>query len=364
MPTSFRVLLSCGSSRGRVLLRLLSSLLPGSGFGAGALLRLLRRSGLLPGGGFGGCALLRLLGRGGLLPGGGFGGGALLRLLGRGGLLPGGGFGGDALLRLLGRGGLLPGGGVGGGALLRLLGRGGLLPGGGFGGGALLRLLGRGSLLPGGGFGGRALLPCMVRRHCWRHPRLRRWWCTGDRRRRCRSRSGLRRPMKGLRCRAILLRCYRRRLCRVCGWLRPGPRRWQMGEVGWARRMSCRRRRSRWHRHVRCRHLRRRRPGFSRCRGSRRRRYARFDRHRLPRRLRHPMRPDARRGQMREVRCKRRMAGHGCRRRRIRGRGRCWGCRRRGPASSPGGRLHTSWCRWRFLRALQYGADARRRSEL
>jgi len=110
MPASFRVLLSCGSSRGRVLLRLLSSLLPGSGFGGGALLRLLGRSGLLPGGGFGG------------------------------------------------------------GALLRLLGHGGLLPGAGFSGGALLRLLGRGSLLPGGGFGGRALLPCMVRRHCWAPP--------------------------------------------------------------------------------------------------------------------------------------------------------------------------------------------------
>jgi hypothetical protein len=129
MPASFRVLLSCGSSRGRVLLRLLSS----------------------------------------LLPGGGFGGGALLRLLGRGGLLPGGGFGGRALLRLLGRGGLLPGGG--------------------FGGGALLRLLGSGNLLPGGGFGGRALLRCMVRRRCWSHPRLRRRWCMGDRRRRANSRS-------------------------------------------------------------------------------------------------------------------------------------------------------------------------------
>ena len=76
----------------------------------------------------------------------------------------------------------------------------------------------------------------------------------------------------------------------------------------------------------------------------------------------HPAR--SARGQMREVRRTRSMAGRRRRRRRVGGRGRCWGCRRRGLASSPGGRLHTSWCRRRFLRGLRYGADARRRSEL
>jgi hypothetical protein len=72
MPASFGVMLLCGRSCSRVLLRLLSGLLPGGGFGGRALLRLLGSGSLLPGGGFGGRALLRLLasssfGRGTLL---------------------------------------------------------------------------------------------------------------------------------------------------------------------------------------------------------------------------------------------------------------------------------------------------------
>ena len=91
MPASFRLLLPCGNSCSRALLRLLSGLLPGGGFGGGALLGLLG-GGLLSGGGFGGGALLGLLGSG-LLSGGG----ALLGLLG--GLLASSSFGRRALLR-------------------------------------------------------------------------------------------------------------------------------------------------------------------------------------------------------------------------------------------------------------------------
>jgi hypothetical protein len=88
----------------RILLGLVSGLLPGGGFGSRALLGLLGRGSPLPGGGFDGRALLGLLGRGSTLPSGGFDGRAPLGLLGRGSLLPGGGFGG-ALLRLLARAG-------------------------------------------------------------------------------------------------------------------------------------------------------------------------------------------------------------------------------------------------------------------
>jgi len=72
MPASFRLLLPCGNSCSRALLRLLSGLLPGGGFGGGALLGLLG-GGLLSGGGL----LLGLLG--GLLASSSFGRRALLR---------------------------------------------------------------------------------------------------------------------------------------------------------------------------------------------------------------------------------------------------------------------------------------------
>jgi hypothetical protein len=184
------------------------------------------------------------------------------------------------------------------------------------------------------------------------------------RRRRCRPRSRLRRLMNGLRGRDALLRRCRRRLRSVGGRLRSVPCRWQAREVGWTRRMSCRCRRCRWRRHRRCRHIRRRQPAFGRCRGSGWRSSPRSALRRRRRRLRRRVRPDPLGGQMREIRCTRRMAGRGCRRGHIGGRRRCRGRRRRGLASSPGGRLHASWRRWRFLRAFRCGADARRRSEL
>jgi len=246
--------------------------------------------------------------------------------------------------------------------------RGSALPGGGFGGRPLLGLLGRGSLFPGG-----ALLPLLasggfsrallVRRRWRSHPRFRNRRRTGGRRR-CRPRPCWRRLMNRLRSRTVLPRCCCRCLRRVRDWLRPVSRRWQMGEVWRTRRMFRRCRRWRWRRRTRCRHLRLRRPIFSRCRRSGRRRYHRGDMPGLLHRLLCRIRPDPRGGQMREVRRTRSMAGRRRRRRRVGGRGRCWGCRRRGLASSPGGRLHTSWCRRRFLRGLRYGADARRRSEL
>ena len=53
MPASFRLLLPCGNSCSRALLRLLSGLLPGGGFGSRTLLR------LLPSGSFSRRTLLR-----------------------------------------------------------------------------------------------------------------------------------------------------------------------------------------------------------------------------------------------------------------------------------------------------------------
>ena len=182
----------------------------------------------------------------------------------------------------------------------------------------------------------------------------------GGRRRRCRTRSRLRRLMDGLWCQAALMSCWRRRLCRVRRWQRPGLCRRQTGEVGPALRMSCRwRRRRRWGRRVCSRRLRRRLPSFCPCRGSRWRRSARVELHRLRRR----MRPDPRGGQMREIRYTRRMAGYWCRRGRTGGGLRCRGCRRRRLASSRGGRLRSWRCCWRFLRGLRHEVDARCRSE-
>ena len=64
MPARVRVLLLSGHSCSRTLLRLLSGLLSGGGFGRGALLGLLSSSGLLSGGGVGSRTLLRLLASG------------------------------------------------------------------------------------------------------------------------------------------------------------------------------------------------------------------------------------------------------------------------------------------------------------
>ena len=104
MPARVRVLLLSGHSCSRALLRLLSGLLSGGGFGNRTLLRLL--SGLLPSDRFGGGALLGLLSSDGLLSGGDFGGGPLLGLLSSSGLLSGGGVGSRTLLRLLASGSL------------------------------------------------------------------------------------------------------------------------------------------------------------------------------------------------------------------------------------------------------------------
>jgi hypothetical protein len=201
----------------------------------------------------------------------------------------------------------------------------------------------------------------MIRRQWRRHSHIRTRWRMGDRRRRCRSWSRLRRLMNGLWCRDVFLRCRRRRLCRVWRWLRPLSRRRQMGEVGRARRMSCRCcRRGRWRRRVCCRYLRRRLPGFGRCRVSSWRRGARDDLHRL----RHCMRPDLRWCQMREIRCAWSLAGHGCRQACTGAWLRCRGCRGRRLASSCGGRLRARRCCRGSLRGLRQGADARRWGEL
>ena len=182
----------------------------------------------------------------------------------------------------------------------------------------------------------------------------------GGWRRRCWSRSRLRRLMDGLWCRDALLSCCRRRLCRV---RRSLPRRWQTGEVGRARRMSCRCRRRRWPRRVCCRRLRRRLPSLYPCRGSRWRRSARAELHWLRRRLRRRMRPDPRGGQMREIRYTRKMDGYWCWRGRTGGGLRSRSCQRRRLASSCGGLLRSWRCCWRFLRGLRHEVDARRRSE-
>ena len=59
MPARVRVLMLRGHFCSRALLRLLTGLLSGGGFGGGALLGLLSSDGLLPGGGFGSRTLLR-----------------------------------------------------------------------------------------------------------------------------------------------------------------------------------------------------------------------------------------------------------------------------------------------------------------